>query len=108
MLIYPKNRFHPEEDVLRDREVRREVQFLVNDGDSGRLRLRRISEVHLVSAKLDDTRIRPLRAGDDLHQGAFAGTVLAHDGVNRSLFHVKTDVLQGAYARVGLGDPTDL
>ena len=27
--------FHPEEDVLRDREVGRKVQFLVNDGNSG-------------------------------------------------------------------------
>jgi len=26
-------RFHPQEDVLRDREVRREIQFVVNDGN---------------------------------------------------------------------------
>jgi hypothetical protein len=43
-------RFHPQEDVLRDREVRREIQFVVNDGNSGRLRLRRIGAVKLMSA----------------------------------------------------------
>jgi substrate-binding family protein len=51
--------FHPEEDILRDGEV----QFLVNDGNADRLCLRRVSETKLVSAKLDDARIRPLRAG---------------------------------------------
>jgi hypothetical protein len=96
-------RFHSEENVLRDREV----QFLINDGDAGRLRLRRAGKLNLAPVKLDGAGIRPLRAGDDLHQGAFAGAVLAHDGVNGPPFNVKADVLQGAHARVGLGDPAD-
>ena len=51
---------------------------------------------------------RMASAGNDLHQRAFAGAVLTHDGVNAPALDVKADVLQGAHARIGLGDPSNL
>jgi hypothetical protein len=60
--------------------------------------------VDLATVELQAAGVRPLGAGDNLHQGAFARSVLTHDGMDASSLDVKADVLQRAHARVTLGN----
>jgi len=43
-------------------------------------------------------------AGQNLHQGGFPCTVLAHQHVNLAAINIKIDILQGYSARKYLGD----
>ena len=67
----------PEQDVCFDREVRREIQFLINHRDAGAERID--GPRGSVWLPLDDelTGIGAINAGQDLHQRGLAGAVLA-------------------------------
>ena len=102
-------RLHPEQDVLGDRHVRGEVELLEDDGDALVVGVARPAQLQglALEDELAAVRVRPLGAGDDLHQGRLAGTVLAHDGVDRAGLDLERDVLQRLHARVALRDGLD-
>jgi hypothetical protein len=67
-----------EEDVSRDRQIRRDGEFLVDDSDASCPGLMRRMEMHRLSIYGDLATVRGLRSGEDFHQGALARTVLTN------------------------------
>ena len=61
----PAHRFAAEEDVLRDRPLRQEVELLVDDADAGSLGILRVAEAHLLARPRESCRrrARALRRG---------------------------------------------
>jgi hypothetical protein len=100
-------RFPPDEDVLFDREVGHEVELLIDDGDAEVLRLARAVEHDRLPVEDDLAGVRLIDPGEDLHQGALAGAVLADQPQDLAGMDFETDVLQRQHAGEALGDPLD-
>ena len=85
-----------EEDVLGDRQVRAERQLLVDDDDALRLAVAQVVEVHGLVFEDDLALVGAGRvdAREHLHEGRFAGAVLAADGVDLAALDLERDVLQ--------------
>jgi len=67
---------------------------------------------HLVGLAVDGTPIQenlslvgPQNPGEDVHEGGFAGAVLADDGVNLAASNLKIDTVVGENAGELLRDP---
>ena len=82
------------EDVLGDRQMRREENLLVNQDDAAALCVDRAGEDHRAAVEQDVTLARRQMAGEDLHQGGFAGAVLANDGVHLAGAKPERDVTE--------------
>ena len=87
-------RFHAEENVVGHAQVGRERQLLVNHRDAGAPGSHRVArgvglpvEEHLPCVRLD-------RAGQDRHQRALAGAVLAHQAAHFAWRHGEVDACQ--------------
>ena len=93
-----------QEDVVGDRELRDEVQLLVDDPDAGVLGLARPGEPHRPAVQADLAVVVGDRAGQDLHQRALARAVLAADRVDLAGRRDQRDVAQRAHAAEVLGD----
>ena len=100
----PAGQLPAEEKVGGDVEAGDEVEFLKDGGDAGRLRGARIGEAgraaldqHLAAVRLDD-------AGEDVHQGRFAGAVLAEQRMNFAALEIEVDAAQGLHAAKALDD----
>ena len=88
------SRFLTKKNIFGDREIGRQVQFLINNRDAFCLGFRRIREFDGFSVKLNGSRIRLVNSGDDLHQGAFPGAILPHHRVDAPLLNFERNVLQ--------------
>ncbi len=98
-------RFAAEIDVFGDGQVRRERQFLVDDGDAVGLGRKRAVDLHGLAVDLDlGAGIGDVGAGEDLHQRGFAGAVLTHQRMDLAGVDGKLDVAQRLHAGEGLGD----
>ena len=84
-----------EEDVLRDREVRTESQLLMDDDDAAPLALAQVVELAQLAVEIDLAFVRAVRvdARQHLHEGGFAGAVLAADRVDLAACHRHAHVL---------------
>jgi hypothetical protein len=94
--------------VLCDRQVRDQVELLVDGGDAAgdrRVRIpdrqRRAFEQNLASGRLNQPR-------DALDECRFAGTVLADETVHLAAGHAQVNATKGAYAGIVLNQPADL
>ena len=96
------------EDVLRNRQVREQQQFLVHDRDALRRCGARRCEMHGLAIHLHLAAVGAMHAAHDLDQGRFAGAVLAQQGMHFAGTHVERDVLQHADARERFGDAGEL
>ena len=94
----------PQEDVLRDRQMLRQVQFLVDHRDARFQRLRRIREALPMSLDLDRARIRLVDPGQDFHQRGLAGAVFPDQGVDRARTDGQADLPQRLDRAEALGD----
>lgn len=56
------------------------------------------------AVKLYDALVRLLHAVEDLHEGAFAGTVLADKGMHLAPLHLEVDAVVGKHQGEPLGD----
>ena len=97
-----------QEDVLGDREVGHLVEFLVDRGDAGVLRLPGCGEVDRLALEDHLAAIARIDACQDLHQGGFAGAVLADQHVDLAPAHVEVHVGERQHAGEALGDPAHL
>ncbi len=97
----PCRRVH-DRDIIRDREVRDERQFLKNADDSGAAGRGRRAERDLAAVEDDPALVRRDDAGQDLDQRRFSGAVLAEYGMNTPGRDGEVCVLKGAYAAVSL------
>ena len=92
--------------VLADGHLGHQRQLLVDDDDAqllGILDVRELADLPVV----DDVALVGavgIDAAEDVHQRGFARAVLAHQCVNLTFLHLEVDVVQGLYAREGLGD----
>ena len=102
------HRLAVEKQVLRHRQVRQQVDLLVDGGNAGLHcglgRARR----DLFAAQADDTGIAREHAGDDLDQRRFAGAVLAEQRMDLAGAKREVDLLQRAHRTEALADPAHL
>jgi hypothetical protein len=95
-----------QKDVLVDRHFRDEGQFLIDDGDPGVVAVGNASKLLHLSVVQDIAGIGAVRIdpAEHLHQGGFAGAILADKTVNLPLGHLEAHVVQGFDAGELLGD----
>ncbi len=93
------------EDVLGHRQVRAECQLLVDDDDAEGLGVADRAEFTDL-AVVDDVAVIGTAGpdpGQHVHQGGFAGAVLAADGQDLAATDLQVDVIQGLEGAEGLG-----
>ncbi len=78
----PVGRLVAQEHVLGHRQVGRDAELLMHHGDAGRVRVAHRAEVRLLAVEQEAAGEIGVHAGDDLHQRAFAGAVLADETVD--------------------------
>ena len=71
-----------EEDVLGDRERLDQPEVLVHHADAGVERVARAAEGHALAVQADLTLVRPVQAGEHVHERRLAGAVLAEERVH--------------------------
>jgi hypothetical protein len=98
----------PEEDVLRDREARHQVELLVDRGDAQLHRRLRSGERDLVALPQDLALVRLVARGEHLDQRRLSGTVLSEEAVDLTRADVEVDTTQREDAREPLDDPPHL
>ena len=99
-----------EEDVLGDRQVRHQREFLVDDDDAARFAVLDAPEADRLAVQ-DDLAVvaaRRVDPGQHLHQGGLPGAVLAADRVDLAAPYGERDVLQRGDPGEGLRDATHL
>jgi hypothetical protein len=96
-----------EEDVLGDRQIGDQGQFLVDDDDSEALAVGDVPELAGPALIGDAARVGSvgIDAAQNLHQRRFPGTVLANEGEDLGGLDGEVDVVEGLHAGEGLGDP---
>ena len=99
-----------EEDVLGDRQVGAEGELLMDDDDALRLAVAEALELHLVAHEDDVAVVGAVRVDprQHLHEGGFAGAVLAADGVDLAALDREVHVRERLDAGEGLGDVAHL
>jgi hypothetical protein len=97
-----------EEDALRHGQVLDEVELLVDRGDAARERSARLALRQRLAVDPDLALRRRDRAGHALDQRRLARAVGPEHAVDLARPHVEVDAVQGAHARVLLGDAADL
>ena len=88
----------PEEDVLGHAQGPGQTAFLEDHGNAGRLSGAGIGETHLLTGHANDAFVGSEHAGQDVHQGALAGSVLAEQGVDFALAHIQIDPAECPHA----------
>ena len=104
----PAHRLAAEEDVLRDRPLRQEVELLVDDADAGSLGILRVAEAHFLAGHANRSGLGDVRSGEDLHQRRLARAVLAQHRVDLSGAQVEVDLAEHRDAEERLADAAHL
>jgi hypothetical protein len=95
----------PDVDVLRDGEVRREAQLLIDHRDAGIARGERAVDVDALAVDQDFAAgVGTIRAREDFHQRRLARAVLAHQRVDLARIDGQADVVERAHGRERLAD----
>ncbi len=97
-------RLAADEDVLRRRQVRHQVQFLVDDADAQFLRPPRRGNLGRPAVEQDLALVARVDAGEYLHQRGFAGAVLAHQRMHLAGLQLEAGVVQRPHAGERLAD----
>ena len=95
-------------DVVGHRHGIHQREMLMDHADAGAQRFARRAGRQFGVAEDDRTLIRPHHAEQDLHQGAFARTVLAEQSDDRPGRHGQIDAGIGLHGTVSLGDSAHL
>ena len=91
-------------DVVRDRQVRNQGQFLEDAGYAGGDRSGGVGKLDLVPLEQHPALVGRDDAGDDLNECRFSCTVLAEDGMDSAALHIEVGVIKRPYTAVALGD----
>ena len=86
----------PEKDVLGDTQMRKQNEFLIDDVDSGRLRLARRRPMHDLVVELDLASVGLIDARNHLGQRRFSGAVLAHQSVDFTGVNLEINAVERA------------
>ena len=98
----------PQEDVLGDREVRDEVQLLVDDADPEVAGVARAANLDGLTIEADLAGVLAVRAAEDLHQRRLPGAVLAEQHVDVAGVKRQVDVVERDDAGKHLPDAAHL
>ena len=93
------------EEVLADREVRKQVQLLRDHGDARDLRITRGGEAQGLAGYLDRAFVDRVDAVQQLHERGLASAVLAQNRVDLTGHHGQIDAAAGPDATELLADP---
>jgi hypothetical protein len=93
-----------EDDVVRDGQLRHEVQLLVDHGDAVPRGVLRGVDRHLLTGHLDDALVVAVHAGEDVHQRGLARAVLTEQRGHLPGVHGQVDAGQRAHAGEALAD----
>ncbi len=88
-----------DEDVLRDREIRTQVHFLVDRADPQRLRILGRARRDALAVQDDAAAVGLVDAGEDLDQRGFTCAVLAHQRVDFAGEEAQAGIGQRLHAR---------
>ena len=88
----------PGEDILRNREIRAEVDLLVYRVDSELLRCKRRIRAYAFAFQHDLPGILLMHSGENLDQRGLSGAILAHDCVDLSLEKAEVNAGKGLHA----------
>ncbi|MEY9883986.1 hypothetical protein ABIA43_005520 [Bradyrhizobium sp. USDA 328] len=102
------HRLAVEKQVLRHRQVRQQVDLLVDGGDAGPKRRLGRARRDLFTTDPDNAGISRKNAGDDLDQRGLAGAVLAEQRMDLAGAQREVDLLQGTHGAKALADPAHL
>ena len=97
----------PDPDILGHRHERHQVELLMDHGDALLEGVQGRVQVGFLAAQADRAGVGVVDAGDDLHQRRLAGTVLAHERVDRAGLEAELDVVQRHHAWERFADTLD-
>ena len=92
----------PNPDVLGDRHVRHQVEFLMDHRDPRIEGSEWRRQLHRFAMQSNLSCVWLINAGDDLHQGRFAGAIFAHQRVDSPRANSELDVIECHDAGEGL------
>ena len=98
------NPFLTEHDVGLDGQIGREGELLIDHGNAARPRIARASRRVGLARQGHRARIGPVRPGEDFHQRALAGAVLADQGADFARFNAERDAVERPRGPERLGD----
>src|ERR1700738_4122164 len=85
-------RLAAKKDVVGHAQFGDEIELLMNDRYASTLGIAYPAERYRVALHLDDALVARMHAGEDFHQGALAGAVLAHQRMHLAASEVEVDV----------------
>ena len=88
--------------ILGHRHGRDKVDLLIDRADPERLRVARLADVDRATVEPDFAFVPLQGAGQDLDQGRFAGSVLAHERMDFARLHLEVDAIERPHAGKGL------
>jgi hypothetical protein len=86
-------------NILRDVQVWKEAEFLVNGCDPRLTRFARIVEMHSFTIQKNLAMIRLMNAGNHFDKRGFSGTVLPQQRVHFATLQSKRNLVQYFYTR---------
>jgi hypothetical protein len=95
-------RLPPDEDVLFDREVRHQIELLVDNRNPEALGVAWITDRHRDAVDQNLSLIRRVDPGQDFHQCALAGAVLADQPEHLAGVDMQAHILERDDSRKGL------
>ena len=101
-------RFAPDIDVRRDGQIVEEIEFLVDEGDTGRHRLGNGQRRMRHAVDFDGAAVGVDHPAEDLHQGRLAGAVLSDEADDLARPDVHAEIGQRHDAGIGLAKPRQL
>ena len=90
----PARRFDPHHDVLANREMRKQREFLVNQGDATRARFERIRRQKSLTFNFHRALIWFQQTREHVHQCALARAVFADERMDFTLLKLQIDARQ--------------
>src|SRR3984957_18113282 len=99
-----RQRLPPDQHIRANVEIVEEIQFLMNEGDSGIQRFGDIEGVVRDAVDLDRSLVGFDDPAKNLHQRRFAGPILADQRENFASAHGQADTGKGADAGIALAD----
>jgi hypothetical protein len=97
-------RLAADKDVLHHRQIRHQVQFLIDDGNADLLGVVWVVDVQRLAAEKEFAAVHRVDAGEDLHQRRLAGAVLADQPENLAGGDMETHIFQRLHTGEGLAD----
>ena len=98
------SRLVAEHDVLADRQVRAQVDFLVHGRDAGALGVGGAGEDARLAGDGDGAAVDGVDPGERLDEGGLAGAVLSHERVDLAAAEAEVDAVEREHAGEADGD----